>query len=547
MPALVLGPLLRHVDATSATVWVETDSTCTVEVLGCSARTFHVAGHHYAIVVVTGLQPDTAVPYEVHLHGPDGPAVRVWPEERSTYPPSRIRTLGGERVFQVVFGSCRWARPATGSPQRQLPPDALDTFATRMAGQAEDSWPDALLLLGDQVYADETSPHTQTYLRERRDVQRPPYLEVADFEEYTHLYLESWTDPDARWLMSTIPTSMIFDDHDVRDDWNTSKAWRRTMAATTWWQSRIEGALMSYWIYQHLGNLAPEDLAGLELLSTMLAAEDGESALREFAREADKEADGAKSTRWSYRRDFGRIRLLMIDSRCGRILDGEHRSMISDHEFEWLEQQAVGEIDHLLIGSSLPWLMGRALHDAEAWNEHLCTAYDGRLVGRLSERFRQVADMEHWAAFYQSFRRLGWMFASVGSGPQAPATICVLSGDVHHAYVARAKYPQPLSSRVYQLTCSPVHNEVPGYMKVGFRVGWSRAARAVTDRWARLFHVPPPPLDWEKVCGPYFGNALATLSMQGRSAALAVELTRENGDGTARMEQAVEVVLHASG
>ncbi|CAN5784920.1 alkaline phosphatase D family protein [soil metagenome] len=537
MPALVLGPLLRHVDETSATVWVETDGPCQVEVLGCSTPTFHVAGHHYALVLVEGLQPATSTAYEVRLDG-----TQVWPETGSTYPPSRVRTLGHGGPVTLVFGSCRWARPATADADRTLPPDALDAYATRMADDPEDSWPDALLLLGDQVYADETTSHTQEYLRHRRDVTKPPYTEVADFEEYTHLYLESWTDPDIRWLMSTVPTSMIFDDHDVRDDWNTSHAWREQMQATDWWQPRIEGALMSYWIYQQLGNLAPSDLAGDELYAAVQAAEDGESLLRDFARQADAEADGAKSTRWSYRREFGRVRLLVIDTRCGRILADNHRSMVSNNEFDWIEQQAQGEVDHLLIGSSLSWLMAHALHDVEAWNEHLAAKYHGRRLGRLSEKFRQGADLEHWASFGESFRRLAALLADVGSTDQAPATICVLSGDVHHAYVAEARYPEQPRSRIYQLTCSPIHNMVPGFMKLGFRLGWSRAARAITSRWNRLFRVPRSPLDWVKVNGPLFENQLATIVLDGRSATVRLERTERTRDG-ARLALAGEVSL----
>ena len=56
---LVVGPLLRHVDPVSATVWVETDRACTVRVTaggaGGEARTFGVHGHHYALVEVTCL------------------------------------------------------------------------------------------------------------------------------------------------------------------------------------------------------------------------------------------------------------------------------------------------------------------------------------------------------------------------------------------------------------------------------------------------------------------------------------------------------------
>src|SRR6478609_3618053 len=86
-PALVLGPLLRHVDPVSATVWVEVDRACEVEVLDRRARTFRVQGHHYALVVVEDLEPGSTTPYEVRLDG-----VLVWPEPGSPWPASRIRT-----------------------------------------------------------------------------------------------------------------------------------------------------------------------------------------------------------------------------------------------------------------------------------------------------------------------------------------------------------------------------------------------------------------------------------------------------------------------
>ena len=54
MTGLLLGPLLRHVGRDDATVWVETDAPCTVEVLGHRERTWMVAGHHYALVCVGG-------------------------------------------------------------------------------------------------------------------------------------------------------------------------------------------------------------------------------------------------------------------------------------------------------------------------------------------------------------------------------------------------------------------------------------------------------------------------------------------------------------
>ena len=69
MADLILGPMLRYVDETSATVWVETDGPCEVDVLGRTERTFCAEGHHYAIVPITGLEPGETYPYEVALAG----------------------------------------------------------------------------------------------------------------------------------------------------------------------------------------------------------------------------------------------------------------------------------------------------------------------------------------------------------------------------------------------------------------------------------------------------------------------------------------------
>jgi PhoD-like phosphatase len=513
---LLIGPLLRHVGTTDATVWVETDEPCEVEVLGCRERTWTIAGHHYALVLVEGLTPDSSTPYEVHLDGE-----RAWPPLREVRPPSRIRTQGGSGPLRLAFGSCRYGRAAAKLTDKHFDADSLACYARSLAAADDADWPEAILMLGDQVYADETSEATQRRIRARRDIESGAGDQVADFEEYTWLYLESWTDPDVRWLLSNVPSSMIFDDHDVRDDWNTSDLWRRDMQGTDWWEERIIGGLSSYWVYQHLGNLTPDDLRASEIYAQVRAAGDGTQLLRDFAAHADREADGAKGTRWSYRRDFGRTRLLMIDSRCGRILEAGARSMVSDDEFAWIERQLDGDYDHLLIGTSLPWLLARALHDLESWNEVLCAGRRGARVARWSEKLRRAADLEHWASFRKSFDRLGELIAAVAAGERgpAPATVCVLSGDVHHAYVAQAHLARDVVSKIYQLTCSPLHNYVPWFMKIAFRASWSRVAeRSVRALLGLVAKVPPMSISWTRTAGPFFGNELAEFVADGRHA-----------------------------
>ncbi len=529
MPDLVLGPMLRFVDDSCATVWMETDGPATVEVLGSTVHTFHVAGHHYALVQVDGLAPGSVTPYDVTLDG-----ARVWPPADSPYPPSAIRTTSPELPFRLVFGSCRVSAPHhppytldRSQDKRGVGIDALQALAARMRRSDSTTWPAAMLFVGDQVYADEVSPRTLEFIRERRDTTRPPGEEIADFEEYTRLYREAWSDPTVRWLLSTMPTAMIFDDHDVHDDWNTSAVWRRRMAATGWWRDRIAGGLMAYWLYQHVGNLSPADLAADGMLARLQEAEDGGPLLREFALMADAEADGKKGARWSYRRDHGRTRLLVIDSRCGRVLDSDHRRMVDPPEWDWIVEATRGDLDHLLIASSLPILLPPAVHDLEGWNEAVCAGAWGRRLVGFGEKVRETIDLEHWGSFRRSFDALTRLVADVGSGRHGspPAMITFLSGDVHYSYLAQASFPDAagVRSSVFQAVCSPVRNPTQRAVQVADRFTRTRAGEAVGRLLARSAGVAAPWLRWRLVRGPWFSNGLATLTLSGRDASLTVE------------------------
>ncbi|MGE2731731.1 alkaline phosphatase D family protein [Mycolicibacterium vaccae] len=527
---LLLGPVLRHVGDTTATVWVQTDAPAEVEVLGSSARTFEVQGHHYALVVVTGLTPDSTNPYDVVINGE-----KCWPLADSEFPPSVIKTRGPQSRdrLRMVFGSCRYPKTGDSKLDKKLGLDALDCYSTRLNTMPVEDWPDALILLGDQVYADELTPEARRHLAGRRRNRRRPPDEVVTFDEYEGLYRHTWGDPEIRWIMSTIPTAMIFDDHDIRDDWNTSAAWRAEVNTKPWWRERIRAGLASYWVYQHLGNLSPETLADNEDYQKVLA-NDGDcwELLVDLADRADKEVDGEKGVRFSYRWDLGCSRLIMVDSRNARILDSGERKMIGDCEFEWFEEQVAGcldSVDHVVIGSSLPWLLPPLIGDLQTVNE--IDADKSGVRGQLAEKVRQGADFEHWPAFIKSFLRLSEVIRKAATQPErGPATVSVLSGDVHHSYAARADFTEATKARVHQLVCSPVHNYVPIFVRPAFRLGWSPRMARLSRRWARRHGSPPLPMSWRNLSGPLFGNTIATLSIDGRSAEVWFEQPRENGE-----------------
>jgi hypothetical protein len=540
---IVVGPLLRYTGSTTATVWLEVDGPATVRILDHEANTFHVDGHHYALLEITDLAPGTVTPYEVAINGS-----RVWPPDDGR-PHCAIHTRQFERVSRLLFGSCR-----VGAPQRPPytePPsetgqgvgiDALWAYS-RLLQTGSQPWPDALLLLGDQVYADEVPPETEAFIRSRRDVSEPPGEEIADFEEYTRLYRESWSDPDIRWLLSTVPTTMIFDDHDVNDDWNISESWVEEMRSCPWWDERISGAFMSYWLYQHLGNLSPPELAEEDTLQLVQRDHDAGPRLRAFARQCDREP---ASNRWSYYRDFGRSRLIVVDSRSARVLRPGARSMVDEEEWQWIVEHCRGDFDHLVIASTLPVFMAHGIHHLEALSEAICDGAWGARAARLAEWLRRAVDLEHWPAFHNSLAQLVELLRRISAGElgESPATITLLGGDVHTVYVAKVDLTAGSTpTRISQIVCSPFRNPLTPLQRRAIKLAASRRVGNVLSLLARRSGIAPLQVDWRFVSGPTFENSIGELELNEQTARATIYAASMDEDGQARLDALHSVTL----
>jgi hypothetical protein len=547
---IVLGPLLRFVDSHRATVWVETDASCEVTVQCGEVRgveqTWCVHSHHYALVVLRGLPAGSQLTYSMQLDG-----APVWPISDSA--PSLIRTTAQDADVRLAFGSCRRGEGYTAEDLEALGADALVAMAQRMHSIGAERWPNALLLVGDQVYADDPSAAVTERLHARRAAGLgPPGVdtgpesvvdEICDFEEYTWLYHESWGSEHVRWLLSTVPTCMILDDHDLRDDWNSSYSWRQQIVTEPWWRSRVIGAFSSYWVYQHLGNLSPDELDADVLYAAVRAATSDDERvhlLAEFSWRADTEPDFA---RWSFRRDFGRTRLLMLDSRCSRRLDPGNRAMLDTAEWRWAREQALATpaqepFDHLLIGSSLPFLMLPGLHHLEGWNEATAQGAWGRWGAKLGEKVRLAVDLEHWAAFRRSFDDMVQLVADVATVEHAPATVLWLSGDVHCSYLARAEVHgvDPQATAVHQLTMSPFRNPLNMPIRVVNRLVKRPVVVRVLRQLSVWAGVREQDITWTVENGPWFDNGVMTVVLHERTASVEVE--------HASVDPAGEQVLH---
>ncbi|HEY7414416.1 MAG TPA: alkaline phosphatase D family protein, partial [Ktedonobacteraceae bacterium] len=181
-----------------------------------SMHTVAAGGRYYAAPQLDGLQPATWYTYRLDTSEQEQKGAHLQCfrtlDISVTDQSSRQETKASLRL---VYGSCR----KTDRPDI----DALGTFASWLLHrfeQRETEWPHLLLLIGDQIYADEPSSAI---------IQKYPQLRggARCFEDFALQHEYAWTQEEGvRQVLAIVPTFMIFDDHEILNDWNISPRWR---------------------------------------------------------------------------------------------------------------------------------------------------------------------------------------------------------------------------------------------------------------------------------------------------------------------------------
>ena len=217
----------------------------------------------------------------------------------------------------------------------------------------------------------------------------------------------------------------------------------------------------------------------------------------------------------------------MLDSRCGRVLTPGKRTMMDDAEWNWFVEQLSGDYEHLVIGTSLPYLLPSGLHYAEAWNEAICDGVWGSRAARVGEKLRQAIDLEHWAAFRRSFEAVAHVVIDLAAGrygvPPTSVGSCPATSTTPTSHVLAAR-PVTARTRVYQAVCSPIRNprRLRGW---AIKLGMGRSAHRRPAPPGALRQGPDPPIRWRvgRHDGPWFDNVLATLDIDSRRLDLRIE------------------------
>lgn len=471
-----VGPLVRATSATSVTIWAEFSQPCTVQLsvvpqqnpqdtpITVHVRTVTVGERYYAAPQLDGLQPATWYTYQFHsasqgeqdtTGAPRPQCFRTLNETATEDQPS---SQTARHTLRIAYGSCRKLdQPET---------DALSAFATWLQHhfeQREIAWPHLLLLIGDQIYADQPSPAV---------VQKHPHLRrgATHFADFALLYEHAWTQNEsARQVLATIPTFMVFDDHEIINDWNNSPRWRAEALRRGHEQTLVDG-LVAYWVYQGWGNLVQRKEGQHPLADIMQHAErSGEDALQALREAIKPNVHGKASLSWHYQIPTTPP-IFVTDARS------ERTTVFTESPQEVLAPTCImsqGQMNELrqwmhehdttisIFVSSVPVILPPLIGFAEylmglrLWQHNSISPlrWLGLQLARLQLRLAIGTSFDHWPVYSATWHELLQLLDA------RQHDMLALSGDVHFSYTAKAQRTRARTkARLYQFVSTPLQN-----------------------------------------------------------------------------------------
>ena len=147
-------------------------------------------------------------------------------------------------------------------------------------------------------------------------------------------------------------------------------------------------------------------------------------------------------------------------------------------------------------------------------------------------------------SFHDSFVALTDLIHDLGARKRGdlPSSITILSGDVHHGYLAEATFhDDKVKSRIYQAVCSPLRNALPGKKSRLQNVAWTKPAALAGRLLSRSAGIEEEKLSWRLTHDrPWFENHVATLELEGKHARLTFERAVTDNSGEPTLEKVFE-------
>ena len=208
------------------------------------------------------------------------------------------------------------------------------------------------------------------------------------------------------------------------------------------------------------------------------------------------------------------------------------------------QDQARGDFDHLVFATTDPGPARARAPLRRGLERGRLRRRVGRADGRRGRALAPRARPRPLGGLPRLLRAARGLLRELGRGDRGkpPASITILSGDVHHAYLAEVAFRR--GAGVQQRRVPGRLLAVPQRPRLGTRSARSASpprARAplIGRALARAAGAHDPGIRWRFAEGPYFDNQVATLSLNGRSASLKLEKTEGDPESDARSLETV--------
>ena len=267
-------------------------------------------------------------------------------------------------------------------------------------------------------------------------------------------------------VLAHLSTLMIFDDHDITDDWNLSAQWEQTAYGHPFSKRIIGNALLAYLLCQGWGN-QPDGFG--ELVSQTQALTTGAQANALEASAQDELLEALlKFQQWHYMLPTTPA-LVVLDTRTRR----------------WRSEFTLKQPSGLLDWEALCELQQALLDHPSAIIVSPAPVFGVKLIETVQKVFSWcgyplLVDAENWMAHRGAAR----VILNIFRHSRTPGNYVILSGDVHYSFVYEVLIRhRNAGPRIWQITSSGIKNEFPPRLLEWF------------DRLNRWLYSPRSPLN----------------------------------------------------
>ncbi|MCS4261844.1 hypothetical protein EDF83_5799 [Pseudomonas protegens] len=262
---------------------------------------------------------------------------------------------------------------------------------------------------------------------------------------------------------------MIFDDHDITDDWNLSAQWEETAYGHPFSKRIIGNALLAYMLCQGWGNNPDAFAQLLEHTRALSATAQASEHLLQRQPQDDLIDQLLRFEQWQYVLPSTPA-LVVLDTRTRR----------------WRSESNLGQPSGLLDWEALSELQHELLDHPSAIIVSPAPIFGVKLIETVQKVFSWcgyplLVDAENWMAHRGSAQ----VILNIFRHSRTPGSYVILSGDVHYSFVyevlIRHRQGGP---RIWQITSSGIKNEFPAALLEWF------------DRLNRWLYSPRSPLNW---------------------------------------------------